>query len=381
MPSKQENIPLREDKVYRPPDSDRDSDRDRDRNENELNIEDLIGKFKNSLPKIPGFKGGSRLLIFFAILIIVLIWVGSGVYTVDPSEQAVVRVFGKFTGIREQGLRWNWPSPIGRRDIIAVTKTRRMELGFRSSAQGGGVQAVPAESGMITGDENIVEVQAVVQYRVSDPRAYLFNVGDPGEPERQVLPGQPDGKTLRDVIETALRQVVGARNIDDVLTTEKEVIQTEVLNISRRILAEYNAGIDVQQVLLQNVNPPSAVQDAFEDVVKAREDRDRIVNLAEAYQAEQIPKAEGESAKIIEAAEAFKQGRLAKAQGEALGFESLLEGYNKSPEITRARLHLETMELIFGKMKKIILTNPEGVLPLLPLNEGLNLSQKGGSGE
>ena len=371
MPSKQENIPLREDKVYRPP--------DRDRDENEVNIEDLLGKFKTSLPKIPGFGGGSRLFIFFAILIIFLIWIGSGVYTVDPSEQAVVRVFGKFTGIREQGLRWNWPAPIGRRDIIAVTKTRRMELGFRSTGQGGGVQPLPAESGMITGDENIVEVQAVVQYRVNDPKAYLFNVGDPGEPERQVSPGQPDGKTLRDVIETGLRQVVGSRNIDDVLTTEKEVIQTEVLNIARRILAEYNAGIDVQQILLQNVNPPSAVQDAFEDVVKAREDRDRIVNLAEAYQAEQIPKAQGESAKIVQAAEAFKQGRLAKAQGEALGFEAVLLGYNKSPDVTRTRLYLEAVEEIFSRTKKIILTNPEGVLPLLPLNEGLNLSQTGAS--
>ncbi len=167
--------------------------------------------------------------------------------------------------MREQGLRWHWPSPIGQRDIISVTKTRRVELGFRSSGvQGGGIQPVPVESKMITGDENIVEVQAVVQYRISDPRAYLFNVGDPGEPERQVLEGQPDGKTLRDVIESALRQIVGARNIDDVLTTEKEVVQQEILSIVRRVLSDYESGIDVQQVLLQNVNPPAEVQDAFE---------------------------------------------------------------------------------------------------------------------
>ena len=368
MPSKQENVPLRDDKVYRPP----------ERDENEVNIDELLGKIKSSFPKLPGFKGGSPLLIFFVLLIIALFWIGSGVYTVDPDEQSVVRTFGKFDGIREQGLRWHWPSPIGQRDIISVTKTRRVELGFRSSGvQGGGIQPVPVESKMITGDENIVEVQAVVQYRISDPRAYLFNVGDPGEPERQVLEGQPDGKTLRDVIESALRQIVGARNIDDVLTTEKEVVQQEILSIVRRVLTDYESGIDVQQVLLQNVNPPAEVQDAFEDVVRAREDRDRIVNLAEAYQAEQIPKAEGESAKIIQAAEAFKQGRLAKAQGEALGFEAVLEGYNRSPEVTRTRLYLETIEEVFSKMKKFVITNPEGILPFLPLNEGSSTNQQG----
>ena len=182
---------------------------------------------------------------------------------------------------------------------------------------------------------------------------------------------------MRDVIESALRQIVGARNIDDVLTTEKEVVQQEILSIVRRVLSDYESGIDVQQVLLQNVNPPAEVQDAFEDVVRAREDRDRIVNLAEAYQAEQIPKAEGESAKIIQAAEAFKQGRLAKAQGEALGFEAVLEGYNRSPEVTRTRLYLETIEEVFSKMKKFVITNPEGILPFLPLNEGSSTNQQG----
>ena len=359
MPSKQENMPLREDKVYRPP----------DRDEKEVNIDELLGRCKTSLPKIPGFKGGSPLLIFFVILIIALFWIGSGVYTVAPDQQAVVRTFGKFDGIREQGLRWHWPSPIGQRDIISVTKTRRLELGFRSSGvQGGGIQPVTVESKMITGDENIVEVQAVVQYRISDPRAYLFNVGDPGEAERQVLEGQPDGKTLRDVTETAVRQIVGARKIDDVLTTEKEVVQQEVLSIIRNILGEYEAGVDVQQVLLQNVNPPSAVQDAFEDVVRAREDRDRIVNLAEAYQAEQIPLAQGNSAKIVEAAEAFKEGRLQIAQGEAAGFEELLKAYSLSKDVTRTRLYLDAINDILPRVKKYVISDSASALPLLQLD-------------
>jgi membrane protease subunit HflK len=167
--------------------------------------------------------------------------------------------------------------------------------------------------------------------------------------------------------ETALRQVVGARNIDDVLTTEKEQVQTDVLLKMRELAAEYKTGIDVLQVLLQNVNPPLEVQSAFEDVVRAREDRERLINLAEAYQASEIPKAAGEAAKITEAAEGFKQGRIARAQGESDGFDAILEGYQGSPEVTRQRLYLEAMEEILPGVTKFILSD-SSVLPFLPLS-------------
>jgi membrane protease subunit HflK len=220
---------------------------------------------------------------------------------------------------------------------------------------------------MITGDENIVDVQAVVQYRIADLRNFLFEVDDPGDADRGVAPGNPEGRTLRDMAETALRQVVGARNIDDVLTTEKEQVQTEVLLKMRQLSANYNTGIDVLQVLLQNVNPPLEVQSAFEDVVRAREDKDRLINLAEAYQAAEIPKATGEAAKITESAEGFKQGRIARAQGEADGFEAILKGYLESPDITRKRLYLEAMEEVLPGIKKFILSD-SSVLPFLPLD-------------
>jgi len=226
---------------------------------------------------------------------------------------------------------------------------------------------VTNESLMITKDVNIVDVQAVVQYKISNLTDFLFNVDDPGDADRGIPAGQPDGRTLRDIAESALRQVVGSRNIDDVLTTEKEQVQTEVLLIMRQLAKEYESGIDVLQVLLQNVNPPLEVQSAFEDVVRAREDKERLINLAEAYQASEIPKATGEAAKVTEAARGFKTGRIARAQGEADGFEAILEGYLLSPDVTRQRLYLEAMEEVLPGVTKFILSD-SGVLPFLPLS-------------
>ena len=346
-------------KMYRPPQQE----------ESQLNFEEVIQRLRASLPKLPGIGGGGVIgLIIAAVLVIAVIWAGTGFYTVGPDQEAVLRTFGKFTGTAEGGLHWFYPSPIGKRDVVAVTTTRRLELGFRSGADGFTVaQSVTNESLMITGDVNIVDVQAVVQYRISNLPDFLFQVDDPGDPDRGIAPGNPDGRTLRDIAETALRQVVGARDIDDVLTTEKEQVQTDVLLKMRELAASYRTGIEVIQVLLQNVNPPLEVQSAFEDVVRAREDKERLINLAQAYQLAEIPKAHGEAAKITEAAEGFKQGRIALAQGEADGFDAILAGYLRSPEITRQRLYLEAMEEILPGMKKFILSD-SGVLPFLPLD-------------
>lgn len=359
MAASHEDTQVADNKMYRPPQQE----------ETQLTLDEVIDRLKESLPNIPGIGGaGSVGLIFAALIVIAIIWAGTGFYTVGPDQEAVLRTFGKFTGTTTGGLHWHYPGPIGKRDVVAVTTTRRMELGFRSGADGFTVaQSVTNESLMITGDENIVDVQAVVQYRIADLQSFLFEVDDPGDADRGIPAGNPDGRTLRDMAETALRQVVGARNIDDVLTTEKEQVQTEVLLKMRELAADYNTGIDVLQVLLQNVNPPLEVQSAFEDVVRAREDRERLINLAEAYQAAEIPKASGEAAKITEAAEGFKQGRIARAQGEADGFDAILEGYLQSPDITRQRLYLEAMEEILPGVTKFILSDT-GVLPFLPLD-------------
>ena len=359
MAASTEDTQVADNKMYRPPQQE----------ETQLSFDEIIERLRASLPKLPGIGGGGLIgILFLVVIVLAIVWAGTGFYTVGPDEQAVLRFFGKKSGTASGGLHWYYPSPIGKRDVVAVTTTRRLELGFRSGADGFTVaQSMTNESLMITADVNIVDVQAVIQYKISNLPNFLFNVDDPGDVDRGIPAGQPDGRTLRDIAESALRQVVGARNIDDVLTTEKEQVQTEVLLIMRQLAQEYEAGIDVLQVLLQNVNPPLEVQSAFEDVVRAREDKERLINLAEAYQASEIPKAIGEAAKVTEAAEGFKTGRIARAQGEADGFEAILEGYLLSPDVTRQRLYLEAMEEVLPGITKFILSD-SGVLPFLPLS-------------
>ena len=359
MAASTEDTQVADSKMYRPPQQE----------ETQLSFDEIIERLRASLPKLPGIGGGSLFgIIFLVMIVIAIVWAGTGFYTVGPDEQAVLRFFGKKSGTASGGLHWYYPAPIGKRNVVAVTTTRRLELGFRSGADGFTVaQSVTNESLMITKDVNIVDVQAVVQYKISNLTDFLFNVDDPGDADRGIPAGQPDGRTLRDIAESALRQVVGARNIDDVLTTEKEQVQTEVLLIMRQLAKDYESGIDVLQVLLQNVNPPLEVQSAFEDVVRAREDKERLINLAQAYEASEIPKATGEAAKVTEAAQGFKTGRIARAQGEADGFEAILEGYLLSPDVTRQRLYLEAMEEVLPGVTKFILSD-SGVLPFLPLS-------------
>ena len=359
MAASTEDTRVADNKMYRPPQQE----------ETQLSFDEIIERLRASLPKLPGIGGGSLFgIIFLVMIVIAIVWAGTGFYTVGPDEQAVLRFFGKKSGTASGGLHWYYPAPIGKRNVVAVTTTRRLELGFRSGADGFTVaQSMTNESLMITADVNIVDVQAVIQYKISNLPNFLFNVDDPGDADRGIPAGQPDGRTLRDIAESALRQVVGSRNIDDVLTTEKEQVQTDVLFIMRQLTQEYESGIDVLQVLLQNVNPPLEVQSAFEDVVRAREDKERLINLAEAYQASEIPKAIGEAAKVTEAAEGFKTGRIARAQGEADGFEAILEGYLLSPDVTRQRLYLEAMEEVLPGITKFILSD-SGVLPFLPLS-------------
>ena len=363
--------------MYRPPERDE---------EPEVTFGDIMQRLREAFSGIPGFGGGddgsSReegsgrsgpsgrsggALILLLIPIAAIVWLATGVYTVGPDEQAALRTFGRFVAIADQGLHWHWPGQIGTRNVVSVTTTRRLELGFRSSANGS-TTPVQIESEMITGDENIVDVQVVVQYRISNLRVFLFEVDDPGDPDRGIVSGNPDGETLRDITETAVRQVVGARNIDDVLTTEKEQVQASILEKMRELARDYNTGIDVLQVLLQNVNPPAEVQDAFEDVVRAREDRERDINLAEAYEAAQIPRATGSAAQIVEEADGFKRGRIERARGEAAGFEAILASYQNSPDVTRTRLYLEAVERILAGKSKIIINSGSNALPLLPLD-------------
>jgi len=346
-------------KSYRPPSGGR-------KEEYDISFQEFIDNLKNNVPFLNKFPQGNKSILIIGIIVLVIIWGASGIYTVGPDQQAAVRMFGKYQSLETNGLHWWWPSPIGQKDVVVTTATRQLELGFRSEGEEI-TQSVPYESLMITGDENLVDVQAVIQYKISDLRNYLFSVDDPGEEDRNVEPGKPDGVTLRDIAETAVRQVVGKRNIDDVLTTQKAEVQDEVLTKMRQLNSDYNSGLEIIAVRLQNVNPPVQVKDAFDDVTRAREERDRIINLADAYKESEIPRARGEAAKITEAAEAFKQGRIARAEGEAQGFVKLLEAYEKSPDVTRQRLYLEMVERVFPNFNKYII-NDAKILPLLDID-------------
>jgi membrane protease subunit HflK len=312
---------------------------------------------------VPGFRWGR--IAPLAILVVALGYLATGTYVVNPGEVGIVRQFGAVTGgANSEGLHWRIPWPVQRVDIVSVQRIQSMEVGFRSAEGTQVIQLVGDEARMITGDENLVDVQLVVQYRVRDAAAFLFNVKDPL--------GLPNGQTLRDATESALRQVVGQRSIDDVLTTGKEQVQVETQLLLQRMLDFYGTGIQIENVQLQDVQPPTEgnVQDAFKDVISAREDRDRFINEAQAISADIVPRARGEAARTIASAEAFKAERVAQALGEAARFELRLQEYRLAQEATTVRLYLEMMEDILPDLN-VIVVDPfigSSVLPFLPLD-------------
>ncbi len=343
----------------------------------EINLDEILANAKSFFNRISQRLGGggAGLVIFLVIGAIVLIWAGTGFYQVKPAEQAALRLFGKYTGeLQGPGLHWFYPAPIGTRNIEAVEEIRRMELGFRS-LPGGQAADFPVESIMITGDLNLVDVQMIVQYRISNLESYLFRVDDPGEADRDIGAGFPDGRTLKDVAEASLRQVVGQRSIDDVLTVQKEAVQADTHLQLQDILDSYfpkdRPGLEILEVRLQNVRPPDAVRDAFDDVVRARVDQEARINEGLAYEQDQLPRARGVREQIVRAAEAFRQERIERATGEADRFLSVLKEYEQSKEVTRQRLYLEAMEEVLPGVTKFIVSPDTGgnLLQFLPLDQ------------
>ena len=337
----------------------------------EIDIDQILERIKDFFRRFTGKFGfgGSGILIVAVLGVLVVLWLATGFYQVRPAQLAAVRLFGAYTGdLKGPGLHWFWPAPVGTRNVETVTETRRMELGFRS-VEGGQVTDIPFEALMITGDLNIADVQLVVQYRTKDLASYLFQVDDPGDPERDVRIGAPDGFTLKDATEAALRQIVGQRSIDDILTINKEAAQADARLLLQTILDNYNTGIEILEVRLQNVRPPDPVRDAFDDVVRARVDKEARINEALAYQQDRLPRARGDAQRILNTAEAFKQERILRATGEADRFLAVLHEYRESQEVTRQRLYLEAMEEILPGVTKVIITPDTGgnLLEFLPL--------------
>jgi len=294
---------------------------------------------------------------------LIVLWLATGIYIVGPDEVGVVRTFGKFTRVVQSGLNWKFPAPIETVDTPKVTEVKRIEIGFRT-LKNGQYRSVEKESLMLTGDENIVDAEMIVQYKIKDPVAYLFRIVGPE-------------LTVREAAEASLRTVVGRNKIDETLTTGKFTIQEETKNQLQSILDNYNSGIHVVAVQLQDVSPPKEVIGAFKDVASAKEDKNRMINQAEGYRNDVIPKARGEAEAMIRDAEGFKESRIKRSEGDAVKFTTILKEYRKAKSITEKRLYLETMEKVLPDIEKIIVPdkNSGNMLNLLNLNTGKN---KGG---
>ena len=297
-------------------------------------------------------RGGFSLLVLLAVL---LLWLATGIYSVQPGEEGVIRTFGRYTNVTTSGLNYHLPSPIQQVTIVDVSSVRRAEIGFRSSATQR--QDVLGEALMLTADENIVKVELLVQYRIANSRDFVFNVQSPEN-------------VLLTSAEVALRDTVGKMSIDAVITEERAMVQDKTRVILAEMMKDYGTGIQITDVRLQGSDPPQEVSDAFQEVVRALADKERLINESEAYQNDIVPRARGNKQKLIEEADAFKQERVLRATGDAERFLSILQAYRLAPEVTRERMHIEALE---GVLQQVQLTLLDAdaiggqVLPFLPL--------------
>jgi membrane protease subunit HflK len=302
------------------------------------------------------------------VLFIIAIWLLSGVYIVHPNEEGIIRRWGRYYASKGPGIHYHIPWPVERVDKPPIAKIQKMEIGFRTIRTGPPAVYQPheEESLMLTGDINIVDLWFIVQYRIKDARAYLFNV-------RNIK------KTIKDAAEAAMRQTIGDRGVDEALTIGKEEIQDVAEKRLQRILDLYQSGIHVVTVKLQDVHAPGEVKEAFEGVASAREARERLVNEALGKYNTEIPKARGEAEKTIKEAEAYAVKRVKHSQGEAKRFLDRLKAYRKAKTVTKDRLYLETMREILPDIEKVIMAEPrEGILKFLNLRaQGLEGSLEG----
>jgi membrane protease subunit HflK len=314
-------------------------------------------------------RWGVKRVLLILFLIALGVWLASGIYIVGPGEMGVIRQFGKEVDQTSPGLRYRLPWPIQTHDVVHLARVRRAEIGLRTDTSGK-VRPEPKEALMLTGDENIVDAQLFVQYVVKDPSQFLFRVRQPET-------------VLKASAEVALRSVVGRNSIDYTMTEGRVVVQDEIKKYLQTLLDEYQTGLMVTEARLLVVDPPEEVKDAFHDVVRAWEDRERLMREAEGYREDLIPKARGEAAQIVRSAEAYKEQRVIRAQGDATKFLDVLKAYKKAKEVTRERLYLETLDKILVGKEKYILP-PEGkdsVLKWLPLKETISIKETEGKKE
>ena len=326
-------------------------------------LEEILRRSQDRLRNVlPGGNLGGKGVILVVLGALVL-WGFSGFFRVEPDELGVVLRFGKQVREVQPGLNYHLPYPIETVLTPKALRVNKIDIGMRvveDMRRGSSVRDVPEESLMLTGDENIVDVDFSVLWRVKPTGVgdYLFNIQNPEGP-------------VKAIAESAMREVIGRSEIQPILTGARQTIETAVQDLMQKTLDHYGAGIYVQQVQLQKVDPPSQVIDAFRDVQAARADLERAQNEAQTYANRVVPEARGRVAQITQAAEAYRQQTVAEATGQTARFLSIYEQYKKAPDVTRQRMYLETMERVLGTTDKIIIdsTGNGGVVPYLPLNE------------
>ena len=337
-------------------------------NQTPPDLDEVIKDFKNKFGGVFGNKpssdsqktitpptGGVKYLLILAVLV----WMLSGIYIIDPAEKGVVMRFGAFQEETSQGPHWHLPYPIESVHKINVEQIRTAQIGYRdaiSNRRGGNVSS---ESLMLTKDENMIDAKFAVQYKIDDVQAYLFNVANPDA-------------TLRHVVESAIRQVVGKNSMDYVLTEGRVAIAESIKEKSQDLLGEYQTGLRITTVNMQDAQPPEPVQAAFSDAVKAREDKQRLINEAQTYANDILPKSRGKAARMLEEAKAYKSEVVSKSEGEAARFEQILAEYEKAPEVTKERLYREAMEGVLSNTSKVVVDSSANSMMYLPIDKLLD---------
>jgi membrane protease subunit HflK len=325
-------------------------------------FEDMLRKGQDRIKRfIPGgFSSGKGVVLI--VVGVIALWLLSGFYRVQPGEQGVEMLFGKFMSRTSPGLHYWLPGPIGEALTPNVERTNQITVGYRTVGGAGraaGTRDVPAESLMLTGDQNIIDIDYVLQWRIKSAEDYLFNIRDPVA-------------TVKLASESAIREVLGQTKLEDALTTRRQEVEQDTKVLLQQILDDYGAGVFIAEIKMQSVDPPSQVMDAFQDVQRAKQDRERQENEALAYRNDIVPKARGEAQRIIQEATAYREQQIKQADGEAKRFLSVYEAYKTGKAVTIRRLYLERMQEVLRNSEKIIIdkgAGGSGVVPYLPLPE------------
>ncbi len=333
-------------------------------------IDRIVKNIQQKFAGLFGGGGGARASGFgFGLIVIValVIWFATGFYIVNQGERGVVLRFGKKAEITDAGLRWHLPFPLEKVEKVNVEKVSTIEIGYRSNPRTGGKSKVPKEALMLTEDENIIDIEFAVQYKIKDAAEYLFNVRDPET-------------TIAQATESAVREVVGKSTLDFALTEGRDQVSRNSRELLQQILDRYKTGVHIVTVETQKAQPPDEVKPAFDDAVKAREDEQRLINEAEAYANDVVPRARGGASRLLQEAEGYKASVIARADGDARRFNQIANEYVKAPGVTRERLYIETMEQVLTNTTTIFIDQKAGNnLIYLPLDKLVPMGEAAGA--